>query len=97
MKRSAKNWNTNSKLQMNKYKKYGSHAIVILAKEKNKSQNEKQTKNQIMSRLYSTGLYYILVGHISDALVKILFRLMKAWKIYSTKAIVYENHRAAPE
>ena len=64
---------------------------------KTKSQNEKQIKNQIMSRLYSSGLYYILVGHISDALVEILFRLMKAWKIYSTKAIVYKNHRAAPE
>ena len=40
---------------------------------------------------------WITVGHIPDALAKILFPLKKTWKIYSTKAIISENHRAAPE
>ena len=47
--------------------------------------------------LHSSGLYYILVGHIPDALVEILFQLIKTWKIYSTKAIFSENHRDSPE
>ena len=37
------------------------------------------------------------VGHIPDALAEILFPLMKTRKIYSTKAVISENHRAAPE
>ena len=79
MKWSAKNWNANSKL----------HAIVILAKEKNKKSKWKTNKKSDNEQ--------IIFGHISDALVEILLRLMQAWKIYSTKAIVYKNHRAAPE
>ena len=68
-----------------------------LRRKKTKSQKEKQAKSWIKNGLYSSELYYIVVGHIPDALVEILFQLMKAWKIYSTKAIISETHRAAPE
>ena len=40
---------------------------------------------------------WIVVGHILDYLEEILFPLMKTWKIYSTKAIISENHCAALE
>ena len=40
---------------------------------------------------------WITVGHIPDALAEILFPLMKTEKIYSTKAMIAENHRATLE
>ena len=58
---------------------------------KTNSQKEKQAKSQIFI------FHYLTVGHVPDALVEILFRLMVAWKINSTKAIFSENHCAAPE
>ena len=40
---------------------------------------------------------WITVSRIPDALVEILFRLMKTWKIYLTKTTFSENHRATLE
>ena len=40
---------------------------------------------------------WITVDHIPETLAEILLSLMKTWKIYSTKAIISESHRAAPE
>ena len=40
---------------------------------------------------------WITVSRIPDALVEILFRLMKTWKIYLTKTTFSENHGATLE
>ena len=57
---------------------------------KTNSQKEKQASQIFI-------FHYLTVGHVPDALVEILFRLMVAWKINSTKAIFSENLCAAPE
>ena len=45
--------------------KYSSHAIMVLAKEKNKNSKRKTSKK--------SNKEWITVGHIPDALVEILF------------------------
>ena len=45
--------------------KYSSHAIMVLAKEKNKKSKRKTSKK--------SNKEWITVGHIPDALVEILF------------------------
>ena len=62
---------------------------TLTIKEKTKSQNEKIIQKTDKERT--------TVGHIPDALTKILFPLMKTWKIYSMKATISENHCDAPE
>ena len=57
-------------------------------RKKEKNQKEKQAKNRIE---------WITGGHIPHALAKILFPLLKTWKVYSTKAIISENRRPVPE
>ena len=53
--------------------KYSSHAIMVLAKEKNKNSKRKTSKK--------SNKEWITVGHIPDALVEILFWLMITWEI----------------
>ena len=53
--------------------KYSSHAIMVLAKEKNKKSKRKTSKK--------SNKEWITVGHIPDALVEILFWLMITWEI----------------
>ena len=54
----------------------------------------KESKGKIRKK---SNKEQIAVGHLPDALAEILTPLMKTWKIYSTKAIISEHHRAAPE
>ena len=58
-------------------------------KEKNKKPKGKTSKKP--DKEWNTD------GHIPDALVEILFPIMKTWKIHSTKAIIVEKNRAASE
>ena len=84
MSKLARNWNASLRLKIN--------IAVMLPwywqSRKTKSQKGRQAKNRIK---------WITVGHIPDALVKILYPIMKTWKIHSTKAIIVEKHRAASE
>ena len=66
--------------------KYSSHAIIVLAKQTQKS-NKKIKKTDHM----------VMIGHISDVLAQVLFPLMTSCKIYSTRTTVYENYRVAAE
>ena len=56
------------------------HAIMVLAREKNKKSKRKTSKK--LDKAWTT------VSHIPDALAEILIPLMKTWKIYLTKAII---------
>ena len=68
--------------------KYSDHAVVVLAKKKNKTLKGKATRTSNESNT---------VGHVPDVLAEVLFPLMKTWQIYVMKATISENHRVAPE
>ena len=68
---------------------YSSYAIMVLAKEKSKTSKWKTSKK--------SDKEWITVGHVPDTFVEILFPVMKTCQTYSTKAILSENHPAAPE
>lgn len=66
--------------------KYRSHAILVMAKETQKS-NKKIKKTD----------HVVMIGDTSDALAQALLPLMTSCKIYSTRTTVYENDRVAAE